>query len=648
MCSQSVKRFSEGSAQRYYSYALLAVAIILMVGSVVMLYRRRREEWRGTWSQGWASLRLCAVRSGKDRKDAKVRELLTDWHLNFWRMIFKVGHCLSFLLLSIFLLRLFSKAWGPDFLSEVLMEVGQTLFFGMVWMMGFSMVFNTVPSLLTTGSLHVFLFLSQLGISRSMIMTLMEITADAGRGTVSAQLSVEAYSGVHYSVSGTLALSRLFLSVHASMPVVVLINTVNSVVIGYLRVSIAQEMGRPCGEVEIVQDELVTFIMLVLLCFGIRWMTVKMIHATLVAKASENAVSATETVLYGLCDAVVRLNEDLRLAKPSYELDTMLLNTSWGVPDTVERSFLGMLCTEADRSRFEAFVTDKAETHSKIPKTLHVSLKDTSNVPVPVQLFHTWCLDATDEVFHIIGIRESTDLSPEMAVSSKKASSATGTPETQIQQDSLGSVMPDPLLFSSAGSKLSAGSQMSRIDERDEREKEKGIGRISSETRSSVYSSQNGLIVPEAVQLASIHEYRASEISFWVDPVHPSLAIRKCTPEFFALLGGPSLTSGLSLLARSPSRDREGLMMRVQSILNQMAQAGREATSSMGKFHVRLLKHGLTTARGTMQAPAGVPPECLDLDVFMCCETPVPLVKFTCALRAKKQVAQAKSTVVQL
>ena len=37
----------------------------------------------------------------------------------------------------------------------------------------------------------------------------------------------------------------------------------------------------------------------------------------------------------------------------------------------------------------------------------------------------------------------------------------------------LGSVMPDPLLSSSGGSKMSTGSQMSRIDERDEREKEK-------------------------------------------------------------------------------------------------------------------------------------------------------------------------------
>mmetsp|Transcript_98415 Transcript_98415/g.254483 ORF Transcript_98415/g.254483 Transcript_98415/m.254483 type:complete len:239 (+) Transcript_98415:991-1707(+) len=131
-------------------------------------------------------------------------------------------------------------------------------------------------------------------------------------------------------------------------------------------------------------------------------------------------------------------------------------------------------------------------------------------VKVPVQLFHAQYRDALDEVFHLIGIRESGEHT-----------------EPVPQPRHLN--VPPPL---SASSRLPSS-----------------LRNTSSENSISVNSSVIHDAAP--LPLAQPSEYEPNEVAVWVDLLHNHnhLPVLRCSPAFFSMFGSTTLRRGSKLLS---------------------------------------------------------------------------------------------------
>ncbi|CAK0790598.1 unnamed protein product [Prorocentrum cordatum] len=137
------------------------------------------------------------------------------------------------------------------------------------------------------------------------------------------------------------------------------------------------------------------------------------------ARISRNELQAARSVLRGVCDAVVELDSDFRLQDESPQLVNMLLLNS-------QRSLLGedvrsFLASEQDRQKFTEQMGqswDQSDDVVGLSAAFHVSMKDSSSVPLVVEVFSVPFVNRDAQAAYSVGIREFTDISPILTVDS--------------------------------------------------------------------------------------------------------------------------------------------------------------------------------------------------------------------------------------
>jgi len=317
-------------------------------------------------------------------------------------------------------------------------------------------------------------------------------------------------------------------------------------------------------------------IVICVIAFGVRKVQFESIKARMAASSSETVADAIEGVLYGMYDAVVHLDTNIRFKKPARELDALLLR------DGVARHhFLSLLSNASDREKFLDFVKLDEEIGVKLPRSMHLTMRDSNGSDVRVQLYHKRFVDSMDQVLHVVGIREST----EAGVSAERF---------QGPQDDAHLRNPHTAVARAA----SAGSASSRS---------RGLAAIQEGTASDLGSSQLG--EQEVLPLANGSEYEPGERSVWINTEKEGWPMRKCTPEFFATFGGPSCKAGSQLMKLVPRNDRVKLERKVENVLNDLMVPGSGVGVESTSFPLRLKLPGRSTlifeARGTLSLTDG-------------------------------------------
>ena len=231
----------------------------------------------------------------------------------------------------------------------------------------FSLVFTIFPCLLTKRSLHAFLMLSHIQLSGHMLMNSAFMqNSPMHKGILAEQFT---------AAQGRNAMARVVLGLNCpSVTFVLLTNLTSSILNGYLAREVQLHL---CGDMlpTILLEEGLVLGLIIAVCLTSRHLLFTQVKSTLVAKVSGNFVSTMETILYGVCDAVVQVNEDLSLKTPSRELDAMLLNTRPACAEGMRHNFLNLVASE-DRSKLTTFLEPTMASRHRLPGSVHVTLKD--------------------------------------------------------------------------------------------------------------------------------------------------------------------------------------------------------------------------------------------------------------------------------
>ncbi|CAK0867174.1 unnamed protein product [Prorocentrum cordatum] len=137
------------------------------------------------------------------------------------------------------------------------------------------------------------------------------------------------------------------------------------------------------------------------------------------ARISRNGLQAARSVLRGVCDAVVELNSEFCLQDESPQLvDMLLLNSQRSLLGKDVRSFLA---SEQDRQKFTEQMGrswDQSDDEVGLSAAFHVSMKDSSSVPLVVEVFSVLFVNRDAQAAYFVGIREFTDISPILTLGS--------------------------------------------------------------------------------------------------------------------------------------------------------------------------------------------------------------------------------------
>ncbi|CAK0896034.1 unnamed protein product [Prorocentrum cordatum] len=136
------------------------------------------------------------------------------------------------------------------------------------------------------------------------------------------------------------------------------------------------------------------------------------------ARISRNELQAARSVLRGVCDAVVELDGDFRLQDGSPQLiDLLLLNSQRSLLGEDFRSFLA---SEQDRQKFTEQMgrSWNQGDDAGLSAAFHVSMKDSSSIPLVVEVFSVIFVNRGGQVAYFVGIREFTDISPILTMGS--------------------------------------------------------------------------------------------------------------------------------------------------------------------------------------------------------------------------------------
>ena len=116
---------------------------------------------------------------------------------------------------------------------------------------------------------------------------------------------------------------------------------------------------------------------------------------------SVRSEATSKEMLNLICDAVVTLDESLRLQDPSPALAALLFRTS-------RQSLIGVafeeFVREVDRARFQEFMAGTV-----LSQCLHLDLNDANGSRVAVQLFHSRLEGILGQTTHVLGVREEAD-----------------------------------------------------------------------------------------------------------------------------------------------------------------------------------------------------------------------------------------------
>ena len=297
----------------------------------------------------------------------------------------------------------------------------------------------------------------------------------------------------------------------------------------------------PCASGIRVHSELVACVVEIAIHLASRQMLLKEIHHEV--RAAKSIEDAFETLLHGMCEAVVHLDKDLNQKRSCRQLDALLLRSSGA---DCPYNFVNLLQSD-DRERFCASIqhpeVDTASGHVEeghIANVIHVDMLNTYGIPVHTSIHYTSYNDTMGNLCHMVGIREWSDWD-----------------ET-----------PGILVCGNDDSGFAEAARARRWQRlRDDCE--------SSHTGQSSTRSNASLMT-----LDTEHK----DVSVWVQ-ASTAMPMMKCTAGFFTHFGGPSLSHQTSLTNWLPRTDRKEIFAHFQRVVSAFLLLGEERTET---FNVML------------------------------------------------------------
>jgi len=166
------------------------------------------------------------------------------------------------------------------------------------------------------------------------------------------------------------------------------------------------------GARNIILREISTTIAIFIISSVIDAMITSESRATAMSKASKHGEHMANSLLTALCDAVVFLDDSLRICAPAPKLANIILLQPCSHADLVGSNFLNMV-DEADRRQFEGLggeigLVSAGDRMERDPaRLMHVQLVDANGMRVKAELLIATCCSSDDRSKHIVGIRET-------------------------------------------------------------------------------------------------------------------------------------------------------------------------------------------------------------------------------------------------
>mmetsp|Transcript_134826 Transcript_134826/g.430608 ORF Transcript_134826/g.430608 Transcript_134826/m.430608 type:complete len:577 (-) Transcript_134826:235-1965(-) len=182
----------------------------------------------------------------------------------------------------------------------------------------------------------------------------------------------------------------------------------------------------PSMRVDYLVEEFVFLVMMIttLFCFEVTLTSNAATHVK--ERSTQGQHSAVTSLLNMVCDAVVELDDDLRMAGDCPALSTALFHGQ--AKGLCGQSLKEFVCGD-DQAHFEDEVASQ-DTPAAAAKMFHVRLRDSWGNAVPMELFHVPFSGVGQETRHFIGLREHSDT--QIAVSGP-----TGTMEESMDSPSV-------------------------------------------------------------------------------------------------------------------------------------------------------------------------------------------------------------------
>eukprot|EP00811_Abedinium_folium_P027805 NODE_4251_length_1914_cov_5.764969.p1 GENE.NODE_4251_length_1914_cov_5.764969~~NODE_4251_length_1914_cov_5.764969.p1 ORF type:complete len:590 (+),score=109.30 NODE_4251_length_1914_cov_5.764969:3-1772(+) len=169
----------------------------------------------------------------------------------------------------------------------------------------------------------------------------------------------------------------------------------------------------------------------------LRWAVMVQIRAHTQMTSVRGEFDALHSLLNTLCDAVVELDSNYRFRHDSPQLAMLLINSS---PTSLKgMEFAALLYSSDDKTGFDRYIRRVDAGTSTIADVYHARLRGSLGEGVHVELFRISYCDDDGEPFHIVGVRETTDVPGLMRSSTESTPPVAPNAETSSNptQDSI-------------------------------------------------------------------------------------------------------------------------------------------------------------------------------------------------------------------
>lgn len=163
---------------------------------------------------------------------------------------------------------------------------------------------------------------------------------------------------------------------------------------------------------------------LLLAVFSIRQLIFRDAKASVELKSRSIELDAVSSLLRGFCDAVVEVDQSLRITENSHQLLTILLRSS-NQACLAGKDFVELFCID-DQPRVHECLTNVSDTHTH---AVNSRLLDTDGNYVKVELLHIRFVTAGGDLHRLVGIREYQDMQDVAVKALPPAHSPQGVPQ---------------------------------------------------------------------------------------------------------------------------------------------------------------------------------------------------------------------------
>lgn len=187
---------------------------------------------------------------------------------------------------------------------------------------------------------------------------------------------------------------------------------------------------------EFIKSEAVIFCIAIFCLLVFHWLIAQEARSNLRLQNSESLLQAVSGILSHLCDAVVQLDEDLKVSQPAPQLAALLHRRA---AEALLGQDLRDHMQQADKERLRNALAAEdashqgglaAEVTQPSGSSLNVTLRDAVGISIPCQLFHTTFTGADRRRSHVLGVNElsertsmaAAELKPHIASAFNRAS----------------------------------------------------------------------------------------------------------------------------------------------------------------------------------------------------------------------------------